>query len=149
MRKFIVILLLAFTNIGFADVDPDLRQQAEQGDASAQYNLGLIYVKKQNTQQAFNWFLAAAKQGVMQAQHNVGVMYQRGNGTEQNDKEATFWYTAASNQGYAASQLNLALMHYTGQSGKRDEKKAGDLFLKACKAGIKKSCTMHSVLIKE
>ena len=46
-----------------------LRQLAEQGDAQAQYNLGVKYAKGQGIPQNFEaaswWFRQAAKQGVV------------------------------------------------------------------------------------
>ena len=51
---------------------------AEQGDASAQYNIGRMYFKGEGTQknvkQAFNWFKKAAEQGHAEAKRIIGVL---------------------------------------------------------------------------
>ena len=51
---------------------------AQQGDALAQNNLGVMYENgqgvAQNHQQAFTWFQRAANQGDDDAQYNLGVM---------------------------------------------------------------------------
>ena len=55
---------------------------AQQGDALAQNNLGVMYENgqgvAQNHQQAFTWFQRAANQGDDDAQYNLGVMYYQG-----------------------------------------------------------------------
>ena len=55
---------------------------AEQGHASAQFNLGLMYDQGQGVpeddQQAVAWYRKAADQGHASAQYNLGVMYSYG-----------------------------------------------------------------------
>ena len=57
---------------------------AEQGNALAQYNLGLKYQNGQGVsedqQEAFKWYELSAKQGHPQAQANLGRMYEKGQG---------------------------------------------------------------------
>ena len=52
---------------------------AEQGDAAAQYNLGLMYYTGQGVPQdykeAVKWYRLSAEQGDATAQYNLGVMY--------------------------------------------------------------------------
>ncbi len=52
---------------------------AEQGDAEAQYELGLIYLNghdvPQDDAQAVRWFVLAAEQGRAWSQWNLGRMY--------------------------------------------------------------------------
>jgi TPR repeat protein len=77
---------------------------AKQGDASAQFNLGLMYEKGQGVQQdyktAVRWYRLAAKQGYVNAQYNLGVMYQNGQGVPQDYKTAVKWYRLAAEQGH-------------------------------------------------
>ena len=61
---------------------------AEQGDADAQYNLGMLYDDGVNVPQdaakAAKWFRRAAEQGHVAAQSKLGVMYEKGrNGVPQ------------------------------------------------------------------
>jgi TPR repeat protein len=55
------------------------RPLADQGDAAAQYNLGLMYVDGHGVAQddaaAVSWFRKAADQGYADAQYNLGLMY--------------------------------------------------------------------------
>ncbi|WP_146117165.1 tetratricopeptide repeat protein, partial [Haemophilus influenzae] len=86
---------------------------AEQGNASIQFNLGLMYKKgqgiKQDDFEAVKWFRKAAEQGVADAQLNLGNMYAKGLGVKQDDVEAVKWYRQAAEQGNAKAQFNLGL----------------------------------------
>ena len=57
---------------------------ADQGDADAQYILGVMYGKGEggtkNKKKAVEWWQQAADQGHTEAQYNLGVMYGRGEG---------------------------------------------------------------------
>ncbi len=57
------------------------------GNAMAQFNLGLMYVKgqgvPQNYDQARQCFEKAAAQGLADAQFNLGIMYYNGQGVRQ------------------------------------------------------------------
>ena len=58
------------------------RKAAEQGDAKAQSNLGLMYYNGQGVRQdyiqAVQWYRKAAEQGLADAQYNLGVAYVKG-----------------------------------------------------------------------
>ena len=62
----------------------EFRPLAEQGFASSQFNLGLMYDKGQGVaqdyQEAMKWYRLAADQGHTNAQTNLGVMYHKGYG---------------------------------------------------------------------
>jgi S1-C subfamily serine protease len=92
---------------------------AEQGDAKAQVNLGLMYDKgevvPQDYQQAVLWYTKGAVQGNADAQANLGVMYKEGVGVPQDYQQALAWYTKAAEQGHAKAQVNLAVMYFEGQ----------------------------------
>lgn len=68
---------------------------AEQGDAKAQYALGVMYVQgsgvPQNDAQAMKWFQHAADQGDARARYNLGVMYSTGQGGRQNYAASDPW----------------------------------------------------------
>ena len=87
------------------------RAAAEQGDADAQYNLGVRYQTgrgvKQDDAEAVNWYRQAAAQGNATGQNNLGVMYRDGHGVKQDDAEAVNWYRQAAAQGNAYAQYNL------------------------------------------
>ena len=56
-----------------------LQKDAEDGNAQAQFNLGLMYAKGKgvlkDTAKAVEWYQKAAAQGDAQAQFNLGQMY--------------------------------------------------------------------------
>ena len=91
---------------------------AEQGNAKAQFNLGLMYQSgkgvKQNDKTAFRWLKLAGKQELVHAQFIVGVMYQLGIGTPISDELAATWYERATIKGDAKAQYNLGVMHELG-----------------------------------
>jgi TPR repeat protein len=80
---------------------------AEQGDANAQYGLGLLYATgrglPQDDDQAFKWFLRSAEQGVAKAEFLVGLMYAQGRGVTQDEGEAVAWYRRAADQEFATA----------------------------------------------
>ena len=101
---------------------------AEQGNADAQYNLGVMYdtgtgVLKDD-KEAVKWYLKAAEQGMADAQGNLGVMYDTGKGVLKDYKEAVKWYLKAAVQGYALAQYNLGVMYKNGEGVLKDSIKA-------------------------
>ena len=101
---------------------------AEQGDAAAQYNLGLMHETGQGVPQddkaAAQWFRRAAEQGHASAQFNLGNMYRKGQGVSQDDKAAAQWFRRAAEQGHANAQYNLGLMYHAGEGVPQDYKAA-------------------------
>ena len=95
------------------------RPLADQGDANAQYNLGLTYEKgwgvQQNYMEALRWYRRAANQGNATAQDNLGSMYANGQGVSQDYAKAVKLYRLAADQGDALGQSNLGLAYYWGQ----------------------------------
>jgi TPR repeat protein len=79
--------LSAYRQGDYAKALKEWQPLAEQGDAVAQFNLGLMYANGQGVPQdykeALKWFRKAAEQGVASAQHNLGVMYAFGQGMPQ------------------------------------------------------------------
>ena len=78
-RVLIAVILVLVYTAAVADQSTEieeLRLQAEQGDASAQYNLGVMYDRgdgvDQDYQEALKWYRLAAKQGNAEAQRDLG-----------------------------------------------------------------------------
>ena len=98
----------------------DIRKAAENGDAEAQYNLGLMYNNGDGVQQdyaeALKWYHKAAEQGNADAQYNIGDMYHDGEGVSRDYAEAAKWYHKAAKQGHAGAPVTLLLM-YAGDQG--------------------------------
>ena len=97
---------------------------AEQGKASAQYNLGLMYDFgkgiPQDYKKAVYWYIKAAEQGEALAQYNLGLMYEKGEGVPQDYKKAVYWYTKAAEQGKALAQYALGFMYEKGKGVPQD-----------------------------
>lgn len=76
-----------------------LRPLAEQGDASAQSDLGVMYEKGQGVPQdykeAVRWYQIAANQGNATAQFNLARMYGLGQGVRQDPVYAHMWLSLA------------------------------------------------------
>jgi TPR repeat protein len=97
---------------------------AEQGNADAQYNLGLMFQKGHDVpmdyKAAVKWYRLAAEQGYAAAQVNLASMYDNGQGVLQDDKAAVKWYKFAAEQGDAVAQFNLGLMYDYGEGIPQD-----------------------------
>ncbi len=108
----------------FATALREWRPLAEQGDADAQYNLGVMYDKgdgvTQNHKEAVKWYRKSADQGNASAQYNLALMYENGKGVTQDYKEAVKWYRKSAEQGNANAQNNLGLRYYNGQGVLQD-----------------------------
>jgi len=91
---------------------------AEQGDAGAQYILGVMYNNgegvPENDAEAVRWYRKAAKQGHAGAQYFLGLFYAMGKGVPENDAEAFRWFRKAAKQGHADAQYNLGEMYAIG-----------------------------------
>jgi uncharacterized protein len=91
---------------------------ADQGDASAQFNIGSMYAYgegvPQNFAEAGKWFRRAADKGHATAQFNLGAMYAEGLGLAQDYAEAARWFRKAADQGDANAQANLGVMYANG-----------------------------------
>ena len=114
---------------------------AEQGDADAQYMLGLMYSKGQGVpwddKAAMQWYRRAAEQGYAGAQAELGLMYYHGRGVPKDEKAAVQWYRRAAKQGHADAQFHLGWIYYYGyvEGVPQDKKAAGQWFRRAARQG--------------
>lgn len=115
------------------------RPLAEQGNARAQNNLGILYRNGeglvQDFDQARSWLLRSAAQGHAQAQYSLGVMYDYGYGLAQNYTEALRWYQQAAALGNADAQYNLGVFYAEGRGVKQSLTEAARWYAKAAKQG--------------
>ena len=78
------------------------RPLADQGDATAQSNLGAMYELgrgvTQDYAEAVKWYRKAADQGLASAQYNLGVMYDNGQGVAQDFVQAHKWFNLAASR---------------------------------------------------
>ena len=116
-----------------------VKKNAEQGDATAQTNLGVMYANGcgviQNDAEAHVWFSKAAEQGSAVAQRNLGVVYARGRGVTQNTAEAFAWFRKAAEQGDTIAQTNLGVMYARGLGVAQNAAEAFAWFHKVAEQG--------------
>ena len=90
------------------------QQLAAQGDAAAQYNLGVMYGNgwgvAQNYEEAMRWYEKAAIQGYVAAQYDLGVIYDNGLGVTQDYVQAHIWYNIAAARGLRIGRRNRDLL---------------------------------------
>ncbi len=115
------------------------KKAAEQGNASAQSNLGEMYYEGQGVprdyQEAIKWYRKAAEQDNAEGQCLLGTAYHRGDGVAQDSNEALKWFKKSAEQGYSYAQLKLGLIYYLGDDVTRDFKEAFKWFRKATEQG--------------
>ena len=92
-------------------VKQDYEKTSEQGDADAQFSLGLSYYNGQGVErddkQAVYWFWKAAEQGHADAQYHLGFCYKNGFSVKKDDEQAVYWFRKAAEQGHARAQYHL------------------------------------------
>jgi TPR repeat protein len=79
------------------------RKAADQGNATAQNNLGKIYEDglgvREDWVEAVRWYRKSAEQGFADGQFNLGRAYQFGMAVPQSRQEAIRWFDKAGDQG--------------------------------------------------
>ena len=112
---------------------------AEQGDATAQYVLGVMYYDgegvAQNYKKAIEWFTKGAEQDYASAQTRLAMMYEQGEGVPQDYKKAAHWFTKAAEQDDDVAQLFLGIMYFMGQGVQLDNSKSAHWLSKSAGQG--------------
>ena len=123
IRMILALMLgmLIFSACSQDALSPDddlaaLITKADQGDAEAQYKLGLIYRNgqgvPQDNKEAARWYGLAADQGYALGQYNLGLMYAKGRGVPQDYIQAYMWYNLAASN----SRGDLRLLAVKGRN---------------------------------
>ena len=89
--------------------------RAGQGDAEAQFSLGLKFAREGATQdyaQALQWYRKAADQSHPLAQFNLGIMYGAGQGVPRDEAKSMVWMQKAADLGDAGAQYNVGMKHH-------------------------------------
>ncbi len=111
------------------------KKAANQGQAEAQFNLGLMYYHGENYNVAFKWFKKAANQGHVDAQFNVGLMCYDGKGIHKNYTKAFEWFKKAAEQGNHIAQYWLGKCYLHGIGTTKNYKIAIEWYKKSAKQG--------------
>lgn len=126
---------------------------AEQGNALAQYNLGVLYHKgrgvPQDDVQARKWYAKAAAQGQAKAQFSLGTLYFNGEGGVKDYREALRWFRLAADQGEALAQTKIAIMYDDGQGVPHDRVQAYKWYSLAATNGDKPAPILRDLLAKQ
>jgi TPR repeat protein len=143
----------AYDRGDYATALNEWRPLAEQGDALAQYNLGVLYRKgrgvPQDDVQARQWYDKAAVQGQAKAQFNLGTLYFNGEGVPKNYQQALRWFRLAADQGEAVAQTKIAIMYDDGQGVPHDIIQAYKWYSLAATNGDKPAAELRDTTAKQ
>jgi len=91
---------------------------AEQGDAKAQFQLGMAYrggdAARRDYALSYQWLEKAARQGFAEAEYVLGYMHLAGDGVLQSFPAAFQWFERAAQKNHADAQYNLGRMYRRG-----------------------------------
>ena len=110
-RIFGILITVIFLSVGqtASAQDSELLKRAQQGDASAQNNLGTAYKNGegviQDYAEAVRWYRLAAEQGHAAAQSRLGVAFYRGEGTLKDLVSSYMWFNIAASLGVVSSGI--------------------------------------------
>lgn len=131
--------LAASENTKISEATAWLLKSAKQGEARAQYMLGLLYsegrgVVKDDVESA-RWYTNAARQGYADAQYNLALDYLAGRGVSKNDTQAVSLLNEAAQQGHPSAQFNLGLLYSEGRGIAKNEAEAVRWYMQAARQG--------------
>lgn len=125
---------------------------AEQGQAAAQYNLGLLYANGQGVRkddvQARQWYEKAAVQGHAEAQVNLGILLVYARGGQQDYKMAVYYLRLSANQGNDLAQRKLGQMYERGDGVPQDYVKAYMWYSLGTGNGVEAGVRLRDALAK-
>jgi len=121
---FLNILVCTFA----AGSEPNLVEKAQNGEAEAQFNLGVAFSEGngvvKNSIEAVKWYQKSAAQGYAAAQYNLSWMYMNGVGVATNNAEAIRWLREAANGGLSKAQMALGGLLFIGEKIPKNDKEA-------------------------
>lgn len=126
---------------------------AEQGQAIAQYQLGLLYANgkgvTKDDAKARQWYEKAAIQGHTEAQVNLGVLLMYARGGQQDYKMAVYYLRLAANQGNDLAQRRLGQMYERGEGVQQDYVKAYMWYSLGSANGVEAGARLREALAKK
>ena len=116
--------LRAFREGSFVTAYEKWLSLAENGNAKAQNNLGILYRRglgvKMDPVEAVKWYTTSANQNFAKAQFNLGLMYKQGSGVKKDLPTAISWYKKSAENGYHRAQYALGLRFERGNGVKKN-----------------------------
>ena len=115
------------------------RADAEKGDASAQFFMGVAYENSYGVErdftQAAEWYRKAAEQGHVGAQAYWGYSLLQGQGVKKDEKSAAEWLRKAAEKGNSEAQLNYGRCLFYGEGVEKDQAFAAAWYRSAAEQG--------------
>ena len=117
--------------------------RANNGDRSAQYTVGRMYLFgngiEQSYEHAVEWLKKSAEQNFAPAQQELGLCYYRGTGVAQSFVDAVYWYRKSAEQGFSYGQHCLGVCYMQGSGVIQSDIEAVKWFMKAAEQGLAES----------
>jgi hypothetical protein len=131
--------LQAFRKADYLTAYREWSRAAEQGQAEAQYDLGILYLKglgvAKNPEEAFRWFRLAAEQGQADAQFQAGLMREKGTGVPKDYVQAQVWFARSADRGDSEAEEALAELYEQGLGVQKDLARAVYWYQQAAEQG--------------
>lgn len=110
-----------------------LLESAKNGDAQAQYELGLYYGKpsKPQWEKAAFWYQKAVEQNHLCAKYSLSILYEMGRGVKKDPKKSFELMLSAAEQGSRFAQSAVAIDYQQGNKVEKDATEAFKWFKKA------------------
>lgn len=129
MRKISIRLLFLFFVVTFsfncfAQVSSLVQNNAENGHAEAQFQVGNSYFEKGNFKEAVKWLELSAEQDNVEAQTLLATFYINGMGVIKDVPKAVDLYNAAAEQNHDIAQAMLGHLYFNFDGVEQDLVKA-------------------------
>lgn len=124
---------------------------ANQGNAEAQYQLGVIYGRgnaaaPEDDVAAAKYYRMAAEQGHEGARARTALMYAYACGVERNDAEAAKWFKLSADNGAEGSMFHLGRMYLAGRGVPKDVAEATRLWKKSSELGYARAQYFYALI---
>ncbi len=117
----------------------ELKKAAEQGNAIAQFKLGIAYEfgngVVEDKLEAVKWYQKSAEQGNAFAQYLLGRNYYFGDGVPKDEEKAVFWFRKSAEHNFPDAQFFLGKAYREGNGVPKDKAEGLRWWIKAAEGG--------------
>ncbi len=117
----------------------EMKYLLSRNDSDSINSVGLEYYSQGKFNEAYQYFVRAARMGEGAALYNLGLMYHFGRGVAKDFDAARDFYEQACENQYPLAYNNLGSLYYNGQGVAVDKEMAFGLFLKGAERGVEVS----------
>ncbi len=150
MFIFLFVILLPFSL--HAKNLQATQQAANNGEARAQYDLAIRYLKgngvEKDSASAIKWLKKSAGQNFVSAQHKLGILYREGRKVDTDMDQAIEYLMMAADHGNATAQYMLGDIYQQGDGVAKDLGEAREWFELAAGHNIQKAQKALAALAK-